>query len=392
MSCKCRFDDSAFFSTIPFHQYVFVQRGCDASPNETVLSSLGHQNQAPPLSCRSLGRKTRLRTRRGVPFGTCYPSFWLKIKKCFQDFQILKKIYSKFFPDFYLISVLSESQKLIIENFQSLLAMHLLQAPKHNLNDVAEISSTCFKLNSLQLRALLEQYEGEDPREPPIPQELIERVVIMAEENADQLTREDGREVMLEEDPDLQLPFLLPEDGYTSDVLRGVPAGLHDFIEPLQANHLCEFIASPETSGSWTVYFLPPDETDAQHFHQSDSGSRTSSLEPARGVPQPENFILHKKNGGLGLSIVAAKGSGQTEYGIYIKSVVQGGGAFDDGRLASGDLLVAVDDTSLQGLTQDRAADVMRQTGDTVKVKIYMKSISHICFLVLSVMFFAVTS
>ena len=41
--------------------------------------------------------------------------------------------------------------------------------------------------------------------------------------------------VMLEEDPDLQLPFLLPEDGYTSDVLRGVPAGLHDFIEPLQA-------------------------------------------------------------------------------------------------------------------------------------------------------------
>ena len=253
--------------------------------------------------------------------------------------------------------------------------MHLLQAPKHNLNDVAEISSTCFKLNSLQLRALLEQYEGEDPREPPIPQELIERVVIMAEENADQLTREDGREVMLEEDPDLQLPFLLPEDGYTSDVLRGVPAGLHDFIEPLQANHLCEFIASPETSGSWTVYFLPPDESDTQHFHQSDSGSRTSSLEPARGVPQPENFILHKKNGGLGLSIVAAKGSGQTEYGIYIKSVVQGGGAFDDGRLASGDLLVAVDDTSLQGLTQDRAADVMRQTGDTVKVHIYMISI-----------------
>ena len=294
-----------------------------------------------------------------------------------------KKIYLKFFQDFYLISVLSESQKLILENFQSFLAMHLLQAPKHNLNDVAEISSTCFKLNSLQLRALLEQYEGEDPREPPIPQELIERVVIMAEENADQLTREDGREVMLEEDPDLQLPFLLPEDGYTSDVLRGVPAGLHDFIEPLQANHLCEFIASPETSGSWTVYFLPPDESDAQHFHQSDSGSRTSSLEPARGVPQPENFILHKKNGGLGLSIVAAKGSGQTEYGIYIKSVVQGGGAFDDGRLASGDLLVAVDDTSLQGLTQDRAADVMRQTGDTVKVKIYMKSIYEIYMLFL---------
>ena len=56
--------------------------------------------------------------------------------------------------------------------------MHLLQAPKHNLNDVAEISQTCFKLNSLQLRALLEQYEPEDDREPPIPQELIEQVIV----------------------------------------------------------------------------------------------------------------------------------------------------------------------------------------------------------------------
>ena len=79
-------------------------------------------------------------------------------------------------------------------------------------------------------------------------------------------------------------------------------------------------------------------------------------------------FVLHKKNGGLGLSIVAARGSGQAEFGIYIKSVVPGGAAHDDGRLVSGDLLVAVDNTSLHGLTQDRAADVMRKTGDTVKV------------------------
>ena len=252
-------------------------------------------------------------------------------------------------------------------------AMHLLQTPKHNLNDVAEISSTCFKLNSFQLRALLEQYEPEDPREPPIPQELIERVVIMAEENADQLTREDGREVMLEEDPDLQLPFLLPEDGYTSDVLRGVPAGLHDFIEPLQANGLCDFSASPETTGLWTVYFMPQEDELQPNFVQSDH-SQSSSLDPRH--PQQENFILCKKGGGLGLSIVAARGSGQAEFGIYIKSVVQGGAAYEDGRLASGDLLVAVDDQSLQGLTQDRAADVMRQTGENVKVNLSLSIIS----------------
>ena len=112
MSCKCRFDDSAFFSTIPFHQYVFVQRGCDASPNETVLSSLGHQNQAPPLSCRSLGRKTRLRTRRGVSFGTCYSSFWLKIhEKCFEDFEIFKKnLFEVFFRFLLNIGIIRVSE------------------------------------------------------------------------------------------------------------------------------------------------------------------------------------------------------------------------------------------------------------------------------------------
>ena len=251
-------------------------------------------------------------------------------------------------------------------------AMHLLQTPKQNLNDVAEISSTCFKLNSFQLRALLEQYEPDDSREPPIPQELIERVVHMAEENADQLTREDGREVMLEEDPDLQLPFLLPEDGYTSDVLRGVPAGLHDFIEPLQANGLCDFVTSPDSTGLWTGYFMPQEE-EVVSYQQSDT-SRTSSLDHQR-QPHHEHFVLTKKGGGLGLSIVAARGSGQPEFGIYIKSVVEGGAAHLDGRLTSGDLLVAVDDQSLQGLTQDRAADVMRQTGENVKVNPLLHSL-----------------
>lgn len=55
----------------------------------------------------------------------------------------------------------------------------------------------------------------------------------MAENTADELARSDGREVQLEEDPDLQLPFLLPEDGYSCDVVRNLPNGLQDFLEPL---------------------------------------------------------------------------------------------------------------------------------------------------------------
>lgn len=64
-------------------------------------------------------------------------------------------------------------------------------------------------------------------------QELTDHVVAVAENTADELARSDGREVQLEEDPDLQLPFLLPEDGYSCDVVRSVPNGLQDFLEPL---------------------------------------------------------------------------------------------------------------------------------------------------------------
>jgi len=62
---------------------------------------------------------------------------------------------------------------------------------------------------------------------------LIENVVTVAENTADELARSDGREVQLEEDPDLQLPFLLPEDGYSCDVVRNVPSGLQEFLDPL---------------------------------------------------------------------------------------------------------------------------------------------------------------
>ena len=63
--------------------------------------------------------------------------------------------------------------------------------------------------------------------------DLIETIVAVAESTADELTISDGREVKLEEDVQLQLPFLLPEEGYSSDIIRGVPPGLQEFLEPL---------------------------------------------------------------------------------------------------------------------------------------------------------------
>lgn len=66
-------------------------------------------------------------------------------------------------------------------------ATHLLQAPKHSSDDIAAISGTCFKLNSLQLRALLTNYYSEE-NEDFISLDMIERVVSVAESSADEVS------------------------------------------------------------------------------------------------------------------------------------------------------------------------------------------------------------
>ena len=52
--------------------------------------------------------------------------------------------------------------------------------------------------------------------------------------------------------------------------------------------------------------------------------------------------------------IPTKQGAGQSKLGIYIKSVVPGGAAAADGRLAAGDQLLSVDGHSLVGITQEK--------------------------------------
>lgn len=54
------------------------------------------------------------------------------------------------------------------------------------------------------------------------------------------------------------------------------------------------------------------------------------------------------------------QGAGQTKLGIYIKSVVPGGAAAADGRLAAGDQLLSVDGQSLVGITQEKVCQITR--------------------------------
>jgi len=108
-----------------------------------------------------------------------------------------------------------------------------LESQKATADVVADLSSSCFKLNSLQLRALLQNYKpAHDER--PISAEFIERAVLVAQNTADAIARREGSEVKLLEDLDLQLPFLLPEDGYSCDFVTGCNAELVAFLEPLR--------------------------------------------------------------------------------------------------------------------------------------------------------------
>jgi len=315
-------------------------------------------------------------------------------------------------------------------------AAHLLQARKGTAEDIATLSSTCFKLNSLQLESLLSRYQPAD-HEAPINNELIDTIVRVAQNTVDELTKGEGRQVRLEEDFVLQLPFLLPEDNYSCDIVRGVPGGLVEFLSPLQKAGLCVMTPQPTSSGYWTIYMdTPPPLTPVPRSPSEMSQVTTNGTEmyemghpngpsglnghgpmngqngyigppngpmghngpPMNGPmgpkgpagfngqmghngphktsqihlpeePEIQTIRLSKTNG-MGLSIVAAKGVGKERLGIYIKAVVEGGAAWQDGSLQAGDQLLAVDGQSLVGITQERAAEIMMRTGPVVTLEV----------------------
>ena len=110
-------------------------------------------------------------------------------------------------------------------------ALKLLETPKR-FDHLAALGSTCYKLNSLQVRDLLSRYQPEPGEEPPSP-DLIANVANVAEAQADDAALADRRPLLLQEDAELGLPFLLPEDGYSPDHVKGIPPPLQDFIDGL---------------------------------------------------------------------------------------------------------------------------------------------------------------
>uniref|UniRef100_A0A158P7N3 PDZ domain-containing protein n=1 Tax=Angiostrongylus cantonensis TaxID=6313 RepID=A0A158P7N3_ANGCA len=254
-------------------------------------------------------------------------------------------------------------------------AAALLAAQK---NDVAALGATCYKLNSLQVRFLLTHFSVEDG-EIPCDDDVINRVVGLAERQADNLTLQDGRPITLAETEQLLLPFLFPQDGYTAEQLRGVPDGLMQYLLSLQEKGLCHSVSMQESdetvwqSSQLVRNTVPVRTTVLRSSSQSTLGSlpTTHFGDSLTSVGEEIVRVILKRNGGsIGLSIVAAQGVGDRQIGIYVKKVVVGSPAALDGRLTAGDQLLSVNGHSLLGISQEEAAEYMARAGAEVRLEV----------------------
>ena len=132
-----------------------------------------------------------------------------------------------------------------------------------------------------------------------------------------------------------------------------------EVVRPVVHNEQSPTPASPTTSAPTTAT-------------QSTAAPVTTSSLDVRASEGPVEVKLQlaKKNNGLGLCVIAARGPHQTDTGIYVKSVVSGGAADDDGRLNAGDQLLAVDEASLINVSQERAAELMTRSGPRVTLTV----------------------
>ena len=79
-------------------------------------------------------------------------------------------------------------------------------------------------------------------------------------------------------------------------------------------------------------------------------------------------MALEQDSPGLGISIVGGSGSPSGDLPIIIKRVLSNSLAERDGRLKSGDELVAVNDTLLVGVAKDVAIETLSNLSGNVRL------------------------
>ncbi|XP_076830968.1 LOW QUALITY PROTEIN: tyrosine-protein phosphatase non-receptor type 13 [Brachyhypopomus gauderio] len=77
---------------------------------------------------------------------------------------------------------------------------------------------------------------------------------------------------------------------------------------------------------------------------------------------------LRKVNGSLGICVAGGISTSVRHGGIYIKSLIPGGAADQDGRIQIGDRLLEVDGCNLRGVTHRQAVEVLKKTREVVNL------------------------
>ncbi|XP_047460035.1 FERM and PDZ domain-containing protein 2 isoform X2 [Mugil cephalus] len=77
---------------------------------------------------------------------------------------------------------------------------------------------------------------------------------------------------------------------------------------------------------------------------------------------------LRKSHGSLGISVAGGMNTNVRHGGVYIKSLVMGGAADEDGRIQIGDRLLEVDGSNLRGVTHQQAVECLKRTGEVVSL------------------------
>ncbi|CAF3620661.1 unnamed protein product [Rotaria sordida] len=229
----------------------------------------------------------------------------------------------------------------------------LLKSSKNNIHDIQQLlMNKTLKINSIQIIQILNNYIL-SRNEPPISNSFREALLSVAYKHVDENLHRKGFLIQLAEEPNLTLPFLFPEDGYTCEHLRGIPEKLFEFIEPMSRLVLCRLFTNSYSLGLWTEFL---------QISKIENNNKDND--------KIETIILNKKGNNLGLSIVSAKSESQQFQGVYIKGIISGSAAEDDGRLQPGDQILCVDEIGLINKTQEQAAEALKQCGPSVTLQI----------------------
>ncbi|XP_019848684.1 PREDICTED: uncharacterized protein LOC105316712 [Amphimedon queenslandica] len=242
----------------------------------------------------------------------------------------------------------------------------------HDLKNVHVDHLNVHSLNSCQVKALLYNIEENEGKES-LSSLLVDKLLTNAYNEVDQKLLADGQDVYLQEDPNLELPFLIPEHGYSCDTMRGVPVGLEEYLETAIVSGLCQLTVTKDSLGCW----IPPrvttskqresplstqastqmSQTLPRNFPYSPYTSEQKACRPKSSMDIPdgnESSIISvtlsaSNNKSLGINLSVFKDSrGISEY--FIKSLLRDGSASEDGRLQPGDRILQINNTPITGL------------------------------------------